>query len=157
MKDIYEPIERLLERECYVIDYLPERVPEESNGQFFDVEYYILNGKKRAYLKDKFVNVILKLMCYYHISILPEETWIESPDPEMIENVIAESVENHSGTLNCWFKDEDMLLVFDSDCLCLATYNVPSKYHKIFEKIAWSEGLFWWKSEQYKFQDLVKM
>lgn len=147
MKDIYEPIEHLLNKECYVIDYLPESVSGESNGQFFDVEYYVLNGNKMTQLKDKFVNVILKLMCYYRISILPDETWIESPNPEMIENIITERMVNHSGTLNCWFEDEDMLLVFDWDCLYLATYNVPAKCRKIFEQIACSEGLFWRKSE----------
>ena len=30
-----ENIDRLLEAPCYVVDFLPEQVSKESNGQFF--------------------------------------------------------------------------------------------------------------------------
>lgn len=114
--------------------------------QFFDVEYYLLNSKKYCTLKDKFVCVILKLMCYCHILVLWNR-WIDKPKPELIENAVTEIMVNHSGTLNCLFPDENMLLVFDWDCLNLSVYNPPEKARRLLEKIAFSEGLFWRKSE----------
>ena len=141
-----EIINRLLEKDCYIVDFLPETVSKNSKGQFFDVEYYLLNSKKYCTLKDKFVSVILKLMCYYHISIL-WNGWIDRPNPELIENAVTEIMVNHSGTLNCLFSDENMLLVFDWDCLNLSVYNPPEKVQKLFEQIAFSEGLFWRKAE----------
>ena len=132
----------LLEKDCYVIDFLPERVPKNNDGQFFDVEYYLLNGPKYRIIKNRFVNVILKLMCYYHITI-QWNGWIDKPNPEVIENAVLEIMENHSGTLNCLFPNEDMLLVFDWDCLNLSVYNPPEKTHDLFKQIAFSEGLFW--------------
>ena len=139
-------INKLLEKDCYIVDFLPETVSKNSKGQFYDIEYYLLNSKKHYLLKEKFAGVILKLMCYYHMSIFWNR-WIDKPQPELIENAITEIMVNHSGTLNCFFHDENMLLVFDWDCLNLSVYNPPEKVQQLFEQIAFSEGLFWRKSE----------
>lgn len=83
--DTMEIVDELLKKECYIIDLLPETVSKNSIGQFLDVEYYLLNSKRHSVLKDKFVGIILKLMCYYHISVL-WNGWIDRPKPELIEN-----------------------------------------------------------------------
>ena len=146
MENNTEIIEKLLEKDCYIIDFLPETVSRSSNGQFFDVEHYWLNIKKHSIIKDKFVCVILKLMCFYHMLIL-WNGWIDKPKPELIENTVMEIMANHSGTLNCLFPDEHMLLVFDCDCLNLSVYNPPKKARLLLKQIACSEGLFWRKSQ----------
>lgn len=142
MNNITDNIDQLLEKTCYVIDFLPERVPEDSDGQYFDVDYYLLNSSRYVILKDRSVNVILKLMCYYHTRILWDE-WIDKPDPELVENIVSEIMDNHSGTLDCLFPEENMLLVFDWDSLYLAVYNPPQRAHELMKQIAASEGLFW--------------
>ena len=146
MENYMEITDRLLEKDCYLIDFLPETVSQNAKGQFFDVEYYLLNSQKYCSLKERFVGVILKLMCYFHISIL-WNGWIDRPNPDLIEHAVTEIMANHSGTLQCFFHDENMLLVFDRDCLNLSVYNPPAKTHPLFEQIACSEGLFWRKSE----------
>lgn len=142
MENYADHIEKLLKKECYIIDFLPKQVENFNDAQFFDVEYYLLNSEKYYMIKDKFVGVILKLMCYYHMCIL----WngmVDRPKPELIENAISEIMSNHSGTLNCIFPDENILLVFDWDCLNLSVYNPSEKSKQLFEQIAFSEGLFW--------------
>lgn len=141
-----EMIDKLLGKDCYIIDFLPETVSKNSNGQFFDVEYYMLNRQKYHIMRDKFVCVILKLMCYYHMLVL-WNGWVDKPKPELIENAAAEIMINHSGTLDCFFPDENMLLIFEGDCLNLSVYNPPEKALHLLEQIAFSEGLFWRKSE----------
>ncbi len=141
-----EKIDTLLEKSCYIMDFLPERVEPDNGGQFFDVEYYLLNSNQYVALKDRFVAVILKLMCYYHIAAWWNE-WVDRPSPEMIEEAVREIMDNHSGTLNIVLVEEDALLVFDRNCLNLAVYNPPEKVTSIMEKMAFSEGLFWRKSE----------
>lgn len=66
-------IETLLSKPCYVIDFLPERVPKEADGHYFDIESYLLNNEKHLEFKNKYVNIIFKLMCYYRATILREE------------------------------------------------------------------------------------
>lgn len=146
MESKMERINALLEKPCFIMDYLPEQVEPDNGGQFFDVEYYLLNSDKHTGLKDRFVAIILKLMCYYHVSIL-WNGWADRPSPKMIEEAVCEIMGNHSGTLNVLFVEEDALLVFDWDCLNLSVYNPSDKAQSIMEKIAFSEGLFWRKAE----------
>lgn len=144
MNDMFKKINELLEKPCHVIDFLPQRVPNTSNGHFFDVEYYLLNSKKRHEMKNRYVNIILKLMCYYRTSIL-WNGWNNNPKPADIEAAVSEIMENHSGTLNILFPDEDVLLVFEWDCLNFAVYNLSESMKEIVEKIALSEGFFCWR------------
>ena len=144
MEDMFKKIDELLEKPLYVIDFLPQRVPKTSSGHFFDIEYYLLNSEKRHEMKSKYISIILKLMCYYRTSIL-WNGWNHHPKPTDIEAAISEIMENHSGTLNVLFPDEDVLLVFEWDCLNFAVYNLAENMKEIVEKIALSEGFFCWK------------
>ena len=144
MEDVFRKIDELLEKPCYVIDFLPQRVPNTSSGHFFDIEYYLLNSEKRHEMKSKYVNIILKLMCYYRTSIL-WNGWNNHPKPADIEIAVSEIIENHSGTLYILFPDEDTLLVFEWDSLNFSIYNLTENMKEIVEKIALSEGFFCWK------------
>ena len=53
-----ERINALLEKPCFIMDYLPEQVKTDNGGQFFDVEYYLLNSDKHTGLKERFVVII---------------------------------------------------------------------------------------------------
>ena len=48
-----EIIDDLLEKEVYIIDFLPETVPKNCGGSYFDVEYYILNSKTMTFHKPE--------------------------------------------------------------------------------------------------------
>lgn len=165
-------IERLLEKPCYIIDVLPVTVEREGRGQFFQVEEYLLADDRYRGIRDRFVLVLLKLMCYYHVSVLLEE-WIDRPSPRLVEQAVCEIIcpfpsPEHDGpeagrdmgegesdqereddishTLNVLFPEEDMVLVLERDSLNMSVYNPPKRARDIMEKIAWSEGLFWRES-----------
>lgn len=139
-------LEELLKKPYDVIDILPQRVPQNASGSFFDVEYYLLNSEKRLEMKNRYVNVILKMMCYYHAAIL-WNGWNDQPMPKDIDSAVGEIMENHSGTLHILFPNENVLLVFEWDCLNMTAYNMPETMRKLVEKIAWSEGMFCWKGD----------
>lgn len=146
MEQTVSKIEELLEKPCYVIDFLPEQVKPSSRGQFFDVECYLLNSDKHFLLKDKFVNIIIKLMCYYHVSIQLDD-WIDRPSLQRVEDAINTIMNNHSGWLNILLPDETVLVVFEWDNLNLTVYNPSKEIQALMQKIACSEGLFWRKSD----------
>lgn len=137
-------IDKLLNKPCYVIDFLPERVSKTANGQFFDIEYYLLNSDRHNEIANKFENIILKLMCYYHVRILTDE-WIDYPKAEVIDRAINKIMKSRHGTLNITFPEENTLLVFEWDCLNLSIYNPSKRMIEILEKLALSEGLFLWQ------------
>lgn len=72
-------VEELLTKDVYIVDYLPRTVPKNSGGQYFDVEYHLLNSPHYTALKDKFSSVIFKLMCYYRVCIPWDGGWVDQP------------------------------------------------------------------------------
>ena len=75
-------IEELLEKPYWIIDILPERVPEGTPGQYFAVEKYFLKKKQRASVKDRHIGLVLRLNCYREL-IFGEEGE-RNPAPEKI-------------------------------------------------------------------------
>lgn len=138
-------IDNLLEKTCYIMDFLPEQVKENAGGQFFDVENYLINSDKYTAFVEKFKGIILKLMCYYHTSIFWNK-WVDYPKQEKVAEIISEMSEHHSGTLNVLFPQESTLLVFEWGNLNLSVYNPPEQVQAIMKKLASSEGLFWRKT-----------
>ena len=70
--EIEQTVERLLEKDCYVIDFLPVRVPVNSDGRFFAVEEYYLETRGRE-LRRSFSEILLKLYCFYDFIICTGE------------------------------------------------------------------------------------
>ena len=81
--------EELLTKDVYIVDYLPRTVPKNCGGQYFEVEYYLLNSPRYTALKDKFSSVIFKLMCYYRVCIPRGGGWVDPPKPELTDQMIA--------------------------------------------------------------------
>lgn len=104
MSDYDRILNALLEKPSYVIDFLPRPVPKESQGQFFKVENYLLNNYERYGLRDRFIRVLLKLMCYER-TIVQWGAWIEQPKPALVAEIVDTIMENHSGTMNMLLPD----------------------------------------------------
>ena len=139
-------VDQLLEKPCYIIDFLPQKVNENCNGQFFEVENYLLNHYDRFGIRDRIICILLKMMCYYPVSVLWSE-WIENPKPEQVVYIIDTIMKKQSGELNVIFTNKNALLQFDWDCLNISIYNPNGEMKILFEKIASSEGMFWRKAE----------
>ena len=137
-----ETINRLLNKNYYIIDCLPVQVPKDSKGQFFEVESYLLNHIERYGVQDRFVGIILKMMCYYHTSVFIKEEWIEQPSPDVIVGLVERIMQNHSGTMNVLFSEKEALLVVDGDCLNMTIYNPDDELCILMKDIAASEGMF---------------
>lgn len=135
-------VDRLLETQCFIIDFLPKQVPEESGEQFFEIENYLLSNYERLGIKDKIIRIILKAMCYYPVSVFGKK-WIIQPTPEQVVEIIDTIMENHSGDMNMIFTSKEVLLQFGWDCLNISIYNPDEEMCELFEKIAISEGMFW--------------
>ena len=135
-------VDRLLETQCFIIDFLPKQVPEESGEQFFRIENYLLNNYERFGIKDKIIRIILKAMCYYPVSVFWKK-WIKQPTPEQVVEIIDSIMDNHSGDMNMIFTSKEVLLQFGWDCLNISIYNPDEEMCELFEKIAVSEGMFW--------------
>ena len=75
-------VEDLLQSSYWIIDILPSQVPEDRPGQFFSVEEYFLQGDRIEEIKQKHIDLVLKLNCYRDISISDET--VVNPLPKHI-------------------------------------------------------------------------
>lgn len=143
--DCVQTVDRFLKTPCYIIDFLPKQVPKDCGGQFFEVEDYLLNNDGRYGFRDRCIRIILKVMCYYPISVYWSE-WMEQPTPEFVVKIMDTIKENHSSDVNILFTSKDALLKFEWDCLNICIYNPDEEMCVLFEQIASSEGMFWRKA-----------
>ena len=75
-------IDELLQCSYWIIDILPSQVPKDSPGQYFAVEDYFLQDDRIEEIKQKHINLILKLNCYRDISIADES--VTNPLPKHV-------------------------------------------------------------------------
>lgn len=68
--DFVQTVDRLLEKPCYIIDFLPYQVPKMCGGQFFEVENYLLNHYEGYGIRERFIRIVLKMMYYFSVSVL---------------------------------------------------------------------------------------
>lgn len=139
-------IDELIEKSYWVVDLLPKQVPNNSEGQYFKVEEYYLNHRED--ICQKFINIILKLNCYFDFKVSHDgESWENNPTPEMIAKAIKACVSPHSmeSTLFVLFETETSLIVIDNDSTYMILYNPTSGLLELTRQLASAEGLFTWQ------------
>ena len=139
-KPMTQKIDALLEKEYWVVDILPERVPEGAPGQVFAVEAYYLRPDRLAGLRRKFTDLLLKLNCYDALRIVTEEGE-ETPAPEELDRRIAEGKEDL-----LILTGGDALVTLNRDDLYMTVYGADEALLARIGKLAGAEGLFLWKA-----------
>ena len=135
--DPEERIESLLQAPYWVVDILPEQVPKDSPGQYFAVEKYFLARPQIAAVKQKHINMILKLNCYMDLT-LDEETEINPPPEQIAEAMRRRYVSILLG---------ESMIVSEPDDTCLTVYNPDEETLRLLGTLAAGEGLYVWKPE----------
>lgn len=90
--------------------------------------------------QKKFVDIILKLMCYYPVSVFSYDAGrlIESPSPR----VVVDLVRNNESSLGILL-GRDTLFMLEKRCLNMAVYNPDYGMREMISRIAGAERLFW--------------
>lgn len=137
-------VERLLEAPYWVIDFLPMQVPQDSTGQFFTVEQYYLQEPQHERLCRRFVDVLLKLNCYYDLLVSRNDgdEWLY-PDPRMLEKWLMESMNN--GHMCVLINDGEALITASGGDTNLTLYNPSPTLLELVRQLATAAGLFIWQ------------
>ena len=122
-------IEELLQCPYWIIDILPAQVPSDSPGQYFAVEKYFLQGGRIKEIKQKHIDLILKLNCYRDISIGDEPDHIAD---EMKKRYL-------------YIMTGESMILSEPDDTHLTVFNPDSELLELIGQIASGEGLFVWK------------
>ncbi len=132
---MHKTIDELLQLPYWNIDILPEQVPRDSPGQYFAVEKYFLEEKRLAEIKQKHINLVLKLNCYRRISI--DENTAVNPPPEHIADAMRKRY------LHIMMGDS--MIVSEPDDTHMTVFNPDAQTLELIKALASGEGLFVWK------------
>ena len=133
--EMKKTVEDLLQSSYWIIDILPSHVPEDSPGQFFSVEEYFLQGDRIEEIKQKHIDLILKLNCYRDISI-SDETVVNPLPKHIADEMKKRYLYNMLG---------ESMIVSEPDDTHLTVFNPDSQLLELIRQIASGEGLFVWK------------
>ncbi len=125
-------IEELLNAPYWIIDVLPMRVPEGSPGQFFAAEKYFLKEQLAA-VRQKHINLILKLNCYLDISVDGET----NPAPDQMAEMMKERAV-------CILLGDAMILS-ELDDFHMTLFHPDRQLLDLVKALSAGEGLFLWK------------
>lgn len=131
-------IDELLETPYWVIDILPKQVPSHGPGQYFAVERYFLKGQRLADIKQRHINMVLKLNCYKDLSF--DEEPETNPSPERIAE---EMLQRYL----CLLVD-DAMIVSEPDDVTMTVFNPNRELLELIEALASGEGLYVWQPPQ---------
>lgn len=133
-------IEELLNEPYWVIDFLPEQVPQGSAGQYFAVQHYYLNSTLLDDLHRRFTDILLKLNCYddFEVRFPDEDQGTLNPAPETLSAWIC-----REGKDLCVLLPEDKALItLNHDDLYMTVYHPSPRLLKLLKALVSSGGLF---------------
>ncbi len=128
-------IEDLLQAPYWIVDILPAQVPADSPGQYFAVEKYFLQERQLAEIKQKHIQLILKLNCYRDLSLDEEET--VNPPPQRIADEMRKRM--------VCIRTGDNMILSEPDDTHLTVFQPDSQLLELIKTLAPSEGLFVWE------------
>ena len=139
-------LENLLSEPYWIIDFLPEQVPDSSPGQYFAVEQFYLKPNQQAILRRQFAEILFRLNCYYDIQVCePEnENWRRNPSPEDLLSWIRKNTLD----LCIHVPDENTLITLYTNDTCMTVYHPSEKLLERTRQLTAGLGLFLWQPPQ---------
>ena len=128
-------IDELLQMPYWIIDIFPKQVPKDSPGQYFSVEKYYLEKERLSAIKQKHINIILKINCYRDL-VLYEDQEI-NPAPEQIADEMTKR--------SLFIMIDDAMILSEPEDTHLTVFNPDDKLLELIKELAAGEGLFVWK------------
>ena len=128
-------IDELLQSPYWIIDILPAQVPKDSPGQYFAVEDYFLQDRQLEEIKQRHINLVLKLNCYIDISI--DEELSINPSPEHLAQEMRKRF--------LYIMTGESLILSEPDDTHMTVFNPDPQLLELIKTIAPSEGLYVWK------------
>ena len=141
-----ELVEKLLKEECYVIDFLPKKVPEEYIERFLEVEEYFLQGNEWEHIKESFIRILLKLQCYCSFRVYNEH-WYEEFSICELADMLNHVLTSSNGYMNMLSIDNKLLICIEGSTLNFSIYNATEDILALLSEMATAEGLYIRKSE----------
>lgn len=140
----------LLQRPCWIVDVLPERVPDDAGGQYFAVERYWLQPGQNAALRRKYARILLALNCYFDMAVSFDggERWERNPDPEALADDMAGPGVSGDDFLRAVFEAQGAMIDFAFAGTRMEVFDPALALLDKVRALAGAEGLFVWEEPE---------
>lgn len=136
-------IEQYLEMPYWVVDALPQQVPDDDNGQFFKIENYLIHNMNLA---QRMARILIKLNCYEDFEVMRDgETTAFNPTPETLTEWVGECFTGPGRLLIVLPKARALLTLGDDTYMTV--YNPDGRLLALLTALAQAEGLFVWQPQ----------
>lgn len=140
-----ECMNALLKEPCWIADLLPRQVPGDRAGRYFAVERYFRRPERRASLRRKQGELLLRLNCYADMVVSWDgcESWETNPEPEDFVRRL-ETVAD-SAFLRVLFPERETMADLDPGDTWMTVYSRDPAFLETFRQLAAAAGLFLWQ------------
>lgn len=120
-----------------VIDVLPYQVPRERGREFFRAEKYFL-GRGAQSVRQRFFELILKLSCYYPMSVVCGDEDKGEAAPEVLEKIFTS--EKYDASFGLFTEGTNILAC--SDDIYMTVFSPSESVEDVIRQLAAAHGLF---------------
>ena len=134
----------LMDTEAYLIDIFPKTVPQKSDNRYFAVEKFF--QQNRSELERKLTAAILKLYCYYDLTVVIDDSITENPQVVELTVLLGKCFSGELGYINIVLPECEAMLSLNYGDLYMTAYNVSGELKEILAQLVNAEGLFFNRS-----------
>ena len=131
--------ETLFGKPYWLIDVLPEQVPEERAAAYFAAERYWLRPENLEGIRRRFADLLLKLNCYHSLEAAAGE---DDPVPVLAPEQLAARITEARENLVFFLPGMNAAITLNRDDLYMTVYDPPQPLLDLLGRLAAADGLF---------------
>ena len=131
--------ETLFGKPYWLIDILPEQVPEERAAAYFAAERCWLRPENLEGIRRRFADLLLKLNCYHSLEAAAGE---DDPVPVVAPEQLAARITEARENLVFFLPGMNAAITLNRDDLYMTVYDPPQPLLDLLGRLAAADGLF---------------
>ena len=134
----------LMDKKAYLIDIFPKTVPQKADNRYFAVEKFF--QQNRSEFELKLTSIILKLYCYYNLTVVIDGNITENPQVEELTVLLKKCFSRELGYINIVLAECEAMLSLNYGDLYMTAYNVSGELKELLAQLVNAEGLFFYEA-----------
>lgn len=136
-------LDELLAAPAWVVDIFPAQVPSDAGERYFDVEDWLLSGRRGRDVRRAFAEVLVKLGAYYDLRVYrdTDERGVRNPAPKKLTKWTLKD----KGMINIVLESENALVSIPDISTYMAVHNASPELLGLIGKLAAASKLHVWQ------------
>ena len=142
--ELIDRIDSLMDKKAYMIDIFPKTVPQKVDNRYFAVEKFF--QQNRSEFKLKLTSIILKLYCYYDLTVVIDGNITENPQVDELTVLLKKCFSGELRYINIVLPECEAMLLLNYGDLYMTAYNVSGELKELLAQLVSAEGMFFYEA-----------